>query len=277
MKKKPAEKGIPWHTAFFEAIQMELDEYSGDLQFISEFPLNTQPLKIDAVIIKKSRDIIIEKNIAAIFRRENIVEYKSPDDYISVGDFYKAFGCACLYSALNNVSIDDMTLTFVGSRYPRELLAHLRGARGYTVEEKAPGVYTVIGAILPVQIIDSRKLSGMENIWLKDLDNKLNPPELLRITAEIDRQGKEKAGRIMAYFDAVTRGNLEILKEVIKMSDCSIELEKIFEEVGWIAKWEARGIAKTNLEIAKKMKKMGDSVEKIQAITGLPAESIEKM
>jgi len=61
---------------------------------------------------------------------ENIVEYKSPDDYVSVGDFYKALGYACLYSALNNVSIDDMTLTFAGSRYPRELLAHLQSARG---------------------------------------------------------------------------------------------------------------------------------------------------
>ena len=59
--KKPPEKeeGIPWHTAFFEAIQMELDEYSQDLQFISEFPLNTQPLKIDVVIIKKSRDVMM--------------------------------------------------------------------------------------------------------------------------------------------------------------------------------------------------------------------------
>ena len=63
-----------WHTAFFEAIQMELDEYSQDLQFTSEYPLNTKPLQIDVVIIKKSRDVVIEKNIASIFRKENIVE-----------------------------------------------------------------------------------------------------------------------------------------------------------------------------------------------------------
>jgi len=39
----------------------------------------------------------------------------------------------------------------------------------------------------------------------------------------------------------------------------------------------AEGIAQTNREIAKKMKKMGDSVEKIQAITGLPADTINCM
>jgi len=86
---------------------MELDEYSQDLEFISEFPLNTQPLKIDVVIIKKSRDIAIEKNIASIFRKENIIEYKSPDDYVSVDDFYKVYGYACLYSSRGHIAHPD--------------------------------------------------------------------------------------------------------------------------------------------------------------------------
>jgi len=49
--------------------------------------------------------------------------------------------------ALNKVDIKDLTLTFVESRYPRELLAHLREERGYTVEEKLPGIYIVRGDI----------------------------------------------------------------------------------------------------------------------------------
>jgi hypothetical protein len=220
--KLPEEEGIPWHTAFFEAIQMELDEYSQDLQFISEFPLNTQPLKIDVVIIKKSRDIPIEKNIASIFRKENVVEYKSPDDYVSVDDFYKVYGYACLYSSLNKVDIKDMALTFVESRYPRELLAHFQTIRGYMVEERFPGIYIVKGDILPIQIIDSRKLSEDENIWLKDLDNNLDLPELRRITTEIKGQGKDKAARIKAYFDVITRANRENLKEMIRMSDTAL-------------------------------------------------------
>jgi hypothetical protein len=242
-KKPPEKESIPWHTAFFEAIQMELDKYSQDLQFISEFPLNSQPLRIDVVIIKKSRDIAIEKNIASIFRKENIVEYKSPLDYVSINDFYKVYGYACLYSSLNKVDIKDMTLTFVESHYPRELLAHLQEARGYRVEERLPGIYIVIGDILPIQIIDNRKLSEEENIWLKDLDNKLDMPEMRHITAEIQRLGKDKAARIKAYLDVIARANREALEEVIRMSDCSLALEKIFEEVGWIAKWEARGEA----------------------------------
>jgi len=42
---------LPWHSAFFEAIQMELDEYRDNLQFIHEYHLTTKPLQIDVVII----------------------------------------------------------------------------------------------------------------------------------------------------------------------------------------------------------------------------------
>ena len=41
--------------------------------------------------IKKNVDEPIEKNIGRIFRKHNIVEYKSPTDYLSVDDFYKVY------------------------------------------------------------------------------------------------------------------------------------------------------------------------------------------
>jgi len=37
------------------------------------------------------------------------------------------------------------------------------------------------------------------------------------------------------------------------------------------------GKAETTLEIARKMKSMGETVEKIHVFTGLPTETIEKM
>ncbi|MCL2374579.1 MAG: hypothetical protein FWC65_04990 [Treponema sp.] len=161
---------IAWHPAFFEAIQMELDEYRGALQFISEHQLTSEPLRIDVVIIKKTADVPIKKNIASIFRKVNILEYKSPDDYVSVKDFYLAYGYAILYVALNKeADITDMTLNFVASRHPQKLIRHLTETRNFSVEEKRPGIYTVMGDVLPIQIIDSRKLSAEENIWLKDL------------------------------------------------------------------------------------------------------------
>jgi len=262
---------IAWHPAFFVAVQMELDEYRNDLQFISEYQLNTEPLKIDVVIIKKSRDFPIEKNIAAIFKQENILEYKSPDDYISVDDFYKVYGYACLYKVLNKIDIRDLTLTFVGSRLPRELLAHLREVQGYTVEEKWPGIYTIKGDILPIQVINSRKLSADENLWLKELDNQLEMPDVQRVTAEIVRLGK--AARIKAYLDVVLKANRKSLREALKMSDTSLTLDEIFEEAGLVAKWEGRKA----LDIARNLLRMNMPLDQIVTATGLTREEVENL
>ncbi|MDR3341758.1 MAG: hypothetical protein LBT14_03030, partial [Treponema sp.] len=107
----------------------------------------------------------------------------------------------------------------------------------YTVEERSSGIYTVTGDIIPIQIIDNRRLSGEENIWLKELDNELDVERISRITREIDRLGK--AAQIGAYLDAIARANSGILQEALKMSDTALTLEKVFEEAGLIAKWEA--------------------------------------
>ncbi|MDR1636953.1 MAG: hypothetical protein LBR93_06415 [Treponema sp.] len=52
-------------------------------------------------IVKKAPELVIEKNIARIFKRINVLEYKSPEDYFSVYDFYKVLSYAYLYAALN--------------------------------------------------------------------------------------------------------------------------------------------------------------------------------
>ncbi|MDR2483260.1 MAG: hypothetical protein LBD08_06475 [Treponema sp.] len=67
-----------------------LDEYRSCPEFETEHQLTAEPLRIDLLIIKKKPEIIIKKNIGAIFRQVNVIEFKSPDDYISVDDFYKA-------------------------------------------------------------------------------------------------------------------------------------------------------------------------------------------
>jgi hypothetical protein len=279
IKTQQGGESLLWHSAFFEAIQLELDKYSQDLQFIAEYPLTTEPLRIDVVIIKKSSDVVIEKNIASIFRKENIIEYKSPDDYVSVDDFYKVYGYACLYQSLHKVGMKDLTLTFVESHYPRKILEHLQEERGYVVEEKWPGIYIIRGDILPIQIIDNRKLSAEENIWLKDLDNKLDLPEFQRITTEIQKQGK--GARIKAYLDVILKANLKSLLEAIRMSDETLTLEGIFEEAGFIEKWEARGEAKGEekkaKDIARNMLKNGFSVEQTALLSGLDVVKVKAL
>ncbi|MDR2757307.1 MAG: hypothetical protein LBC20_16535, partial [Planctomycetaceae bacterium] len=73
-----------WHPAFWGAMQLELKEYRDVLEFTSEYQLTSEPLRIDVLIIKKLKDVVIDKNIARIFRTYNIFEYKSPSDSLTV-------------------------------------------------------------------------------------------------------------------------------------------------------------------------------------------------
>ena len=92
--KKPA---IQWHPAFYAGIQIEFSQEKEKLEFENEHQLGTKPKQIDVLIIKKESEDVIQKNIGRIFRKHNIIEYKSPDDYLSIDDFYQVYGYACFY------------------------------------------------------------------------------------------------------------------------------------------------------------------------------------
>ena len=50
------------------------------------------------------------------------MEFKSPEDYLSVKDFLKVYAYACLYAAITpETELSGVTLTFVEHRHPREL------------------------------------------------------------------------------------------------------------------------------------------------------------
>jgi hypothetical protein len=199
------------------------------------------------------------------------LEFKSPTDYLSVEDLYKVFGYAYLYASLNKIPVTSLTLSFVESRRPKDVLAHLIEIWGCAIEERSPGIYIVKGNIIPIQIIDSRELSEAENIWLKNLDNELDVPRINRITAEIMRRGK--TARITAYLDVITRANHASLKEALNMSDTAPTLEEILEEVGLMAKWRA----KAKLEVAQNLINIGLPLEKVVQATELDLETVKNL
>jgi len=76
----------------------------------------------------------------------------------------------------------------------------------------------------------------------------------------------------------INRDYIQYARDVAEMKnniDRQLDMERA-ERVG-LAKGRQEGHAEKTLEIARKMKEMGDSVEKIQTITGLTAETIEQL
>ncbi|MCL2832675.1 MAG: hypothetical protein FWD78_05860 [Treponema sp.] len=285
--KHPKTSPIKWHTAFIEAIKLELEEYQNSLEFYPEFQLTAEPLRIDCVVVKKKADIKIKKNIASIFREVNLLEYKNPEDYISVNDFYKVYAYACLYASFEKVPVTNLTITLIENRRPRDLLAHLRDIRGYKVEKNNHGIYIINGDILPIQIINSRELSPEENLWLQGLRNKLNPAEVQHVLTEIFRQ--EKAVKFEAYLDAISRANYPAIEEAVKMSNTPKSFDEVLERAGLTAKWEARGEAKGEargeargeernaIKVAKNMINLGLPLETVATATELDMERVKAL
>ena len=261
---------IQWHNAFIGAIQLELAEYRDSLEFIPEFQLTTEPLRIDCVIIKKAKGVVIKKNIAAIFQEVNLLEYKGPDDYVSVGDFYKVYAYACLYASLEKVPITSLTVSFVVSRHPRGLLKHFISQRSYKVEKTAPGIYTVKGDIIPIQVIDSRRLQADENLWLKGLRKRLGPTEVIRLGEAAEKQDK---ALIRPYFYVIAQANPLALEEASKMSKDTVTLEEVLERTGFNARAEER----KSLKIAQKMVDSGFPLETVCSMTELEPEKVKAL
>ena len=78
---------IQWHPGFVAAINLELAENREDLIYEKEYNLNTKPLEIDLLVIKKNREVQITNEIGRMFRGHNILEYRSPEDHLDIDSF----------------------------------------------------------------------------------------------------------------------------------------------------------------------------------------------
>ena len=61
---------LNWHAAFYDAIRLELEDYLDMLTFEFKHQLNTDPLIIAALILKKKKQAAIEKNIESVLFSE---------------------------------------------------------------------------------------------------------------------------------------------------------------------------------------------------------------
>ena len=229
-EKSPGNSELQWHPAFFAGIQIELKDDKENLSFENEHQLSAKPMEIDVLVIKKEKDVPVRKNIGRIFRKHNIIEYKSPKDYLSIDDFYKVYGYTCFYKAdtgaADEIKANELTMTFVCSRYPSKLLRHLKEKRGYTIEKPEDGIYYIKGDYFPIQIIVTSNLSETENLWLKNLTD--NMKDVGSAEKLIDDYGKHRENHLYeAVMNIIVRANKGKFQEVRGMCDA---LKEIFME-----------------------------------------------
>ena len=232
-KKQETEK-LQWHPALYAGLQIELREDSDNLIFENEHQLGTKPKQIDALIIKKQRDIPVKKNIGRIFRKYNVVEYKSPTDYLSIDDFYKGCAYAMFYKSdtqkVDEIPIQDITLTFISVEYPQKLVKHLKEVLEYNISEKYKGIYQIIKEkdILPVQLIVTSRLNWEDNLWLRSLTNKLDDKnQIKKIVNEYHENKRNKLYE--SVMDIIVKANHKEFEEA--KGDMCKALEELMADV----------------------------------------------
>ena len=226
MNKKEVDK-LYWHPAFYAGLQIEFDEESHKLTFENEHHLSKKPMQIDVLIIKKCTEDKIHKNIGRIFRKYNIIEYKSPDDYVSIDDFYKVCAYSLFYKSeakeIDTIKINELTITFVSMGFPEKLEKHLKEILGLGVEKSGEGIYYITKGMIPMQIIVSSELSEKENIWLRSLTNNLNDAKLVdKISGIYSKHQKDE--RYKSVMNVIVRANREKFKEVTDMCEALREI-----------------------------------------------------
>ena len=122
---------IQWHPAFYAATELELQEDIEQLELKREYNLSKEPIRIDLLIIKEpNRGMKIKNEIGHIMRQQNVIEYKSQEDNLTIDDFYKTVGYACLYKGygqyVDQIPIAELTVSIFRESYPRKFESPIR-------------------------------------------------------------------------------------------------------------------------------------------------------
>jgi hypothetical protein len=230
------------------------DEKSGDIELTDEYQLSMSPLRID-VFVKKNGDAETKSILGKIFRRYNVIEYKSPSEpQLALCDFDKTVHAYVgTYASQNRVTLTDMSATIICFKKPVNLFRWLVKNLNYEILQKYDGIYylnlkgTPAEQALAIQIAVTTELPESE-IALGALR-----PNIDKKTADaawnfIDRN-KDRWQALAGYWFDVFWENLETPPEEADMTKKKQEeLMAFLDKFGALTRAEERGRQEGRLE-----------------------------
>ena len=257
---------LQWHSGFSAALRVELEDELDELCIEDEHMLSKKPMQIDVLVVKKKGEQPIRKNIGRIFRKHNIIESKSPEDYLSINDFYKVYGYTCFYQSetkrVKDIPPEEITMTFICNHYPQKLLEHLKKFKGIEVEKQEAGLYYLLGDSFPIQLVIVKELSKEENYWLQNLRCNLKTGEEIQEVVRRYEQVKHKA-YYSDVMNLIVRANQKQMEEEKNMCEA---LNELFAEE----------LKEADLRGRKEGRKEGRSVGQIEKLKELVQKKLAK-
>lgn len=240
------------------------------MEYMQEHDLGDEPIRMDMLIIKKDSAPLSDP-IGSFFRAHNVLEYKSPDDALTIDDFFKAQGYALIYKGLgktvNAVPLKELTVSLFQHGYPREMFEALRND-GFQVQEAHPGIYRITGPIsVPAQVVVASRLPSGEYEEFKILAKNAKEEDVLKVLGKIGTDGKmaEYVSAVIRVSAAVNDGLFKKIEEESTMSEAIRQIfSKEFDK--------ERREAKEEVVLLMLQRKM--PVEDIKYCTKIPVERI---
>ena len=208
---------VEYHYGFYGAIHAEYEPTHVQMEYLQEHELGDEPVRMDMLIIKRDSRQLTDA-VGSFFRTHNVLEYKSPEDGLTVDDFYKAQGYALLYKGLgktvNEIPLDELTVSIFRHTYPRDMFRSLKET-GLNVEEASPGVFRVTGAIsVPAQVVVMSRLPAGEYSALKVLAKDATKEDLLQVLRLVDSDNPQMVTYVRAILSVSTVCNEELIDAI---------------------------------------------------------------
>ena len=265
-----------FHYGFYAAMEVEYDLKKIPLTYKQEVELGKAPVRLDFLIIKKGPDVVLQDPIGEFFKQVNIFEYKSPEDGLSIDDFYKVQGYGLIYKGfshkVNELPIENITLTIVRHTHPRDMLKMLENS-GIVVRETYPGIYRFEGKLsIPVQLVVSSQLPIGEYEGVRLLAKGATVESIKnyaeKAIASNNERIKENAGTVIDVCLAVNKN----LKEDKEMYEA---VREIFKEA--FAKERQEGINEEKERVVADMLKKSLPLQLIEEISKLSEDVIRRI
>ena len=201
------------------------------LDYLHGITLSKQPIEIDTLVIKKNTDAPIDLDIASIFRRYNIFEFKSPTDDLTINQYCDLMTYVYRFSSKEGVELNEITGTLFRSAYPRELFKEVKRLGG-VIDQSAPGIYYLTGlSIIPTQVIVSNELEK-EYAALRAVSNRTTTEDIARLLEEARSLTDQ---RDLDNLDATLRisilANKKLFDRILEDKNMSEELERLLQPV----------------------------------------------
>ncbi|MBQ3763558.1 MAG: hypothetical protein II869_01155 [Synergistaceae bacterium] len=274
-----------FHYGFYAAMKVEYDIIHADVTYEQEIQLGEEPIRLDFLIIKKDAHIVLNDPIGEFFGTVNIFEYKSPEDGLSIDDFYKAMGYSFIYKGynrqVNELPIGDMTLNLVRHSYPRELMKALKH-EGFVINERYPGIYRVNGKTehLKVQIVVSSRLPQGEYEGLHLLSKGCTKEDVFRYVEKVRDSWNEN---VKTNVETVINICLDINKNLSTQIEEDEAMHKTLRDIlksdFEAVRQEGRkeGLNNANERVAKDMLRKNLPLSLIEEISKLSEDTIRNL